>query len=474
MSAVSTAGAVHLARLLYSDTVASVHTGMLSDTRTPVVVTLAHERVDGAAREVFLDWGARLTQLSAHPHVAPIAAFGLTESARPYVAVQAVRTTLADELRESGPPPAGQVRALGVALASTLDTIHSTGLIHGALQPATVLSGPGRKLMVAGFDATAPVLAHALPVGPYTAPEHLEAANAGSVYASPAADVYNLATLLYAALGGEVPWAKRGDVSDRVLRAAPLPDIPGVSIALTDVLANGMHVEPKQRPSAKELRELLSNIDISQPIAPGDRPRQVCVDLVPKSGPRPTPLPGGADVALRPKPPKPRRRWWLNPPAKLALVAMCTLIAIGGVGLFAFAATTAEAEYTCPTREHIASVVDEVYKDMTVADSLCGDNGYVAVIAEVTGPGESRLQSQETATMVLHRTKAGEIEVVYSCASEVPVRLRSFLECPREAMTRLDASLLRPRNLHVGKRRQGAVGVRAGVSGLHRPVPLGR
>lgn len=430
MPAVSTAGAVHLARLLHRDSVASVYTGTLGDSRSPVVVTLSNERVDGAAREVFLDWGSRLTHLSAHPHIAPVVAVGLNAAARPYVAVQATRTTLADELRESGPPPAGQVRALGVALADTLSTIHFTGLIHGALQPATVLSGPGRKLLVAGFDATAPILAHALPPSPYTAPEHLDAANAGSVHASPAADVYNLATLLYAALGGRLPWlaTQRGCATDPLLRAVPIPDIPGVSIALTDALGQAMHVEPKQRPDAAKLRDTLSNIDVSRPLAPGRRPTSVCVDLVPRSGPRPTPLPGGgADVAVRSKKSRERRHWNIPRSAKLILAGIAAVLAVGSAGLLTFTATNAEADTTCPGASDVTRTIEAAYEGATITDTMCGDSGYVAVRAQ-PAQGTGIMQNGRELRVVVHNADDGP-EIIEGCDPHVPSQLRNYLDC---------------------------------------------
>jgi serine/threonine protein kinase len=433
MPAVSTAGAVHLVRLLHRDPIASVYTGTLGDSRTPVVVTLANQRVDGSAREVFLDWGAKLTHLSAHPHIAPVAAIGLTSTACPYVAVLATRSTLADVLRESGPPPAGQVRALGVALADTLATIHQTGMIHGALQPATVLSGPGRKLLVAGFDATAPVLAHPLPPSPYTAPEHLDAAKAGLVYASPAADVYNLATLLYAALGGRLPWVtpERANAVNPLLRAAPVPDIAGVSVTLTDVLGKAMSAEPRMRPDAAGLRDLLSNVDTSRPLAPGFGPTSVCVDLVPRSGPRPTPLPGGADVALPPnRRNRNRNRWRIGAGAKLSIAAVAAFVAIGGAGMVTFAATHAEADTACPTDTEIAQLIDHTYDGATVSGRRCSDEGYVAVLAsKAVGADESKARSADDLLRLAVHRDGDTLSVLDGCATEVPKPLRDYLDC---------------------------------------------
>ncbi|CAM3338157.1 serine/threonine protein kinase [Stackebrandtia soli] len=424
MRTISTAGAVQLTRLLHRDSVANVYAGYLAGAGTPVVATVAHSRIDGSRREVFLDWAARLTHLSAHPHIAPIVAIGLTEHARPYIAVHATRTTLADELREGGPPPAGQVRALGVALADTLATIHSTGLIHGALQPATVLSGTGRKLLVAGFDATAPVLAHVLPVSAYTAPEHLEASQAGTMCASPAADVYDLATLLYAALGGRLPWStsQRADVADPLLRAAPVSDIPGINTTLTDVLAQAMRVDPHERPDAAGLRDLLTAVDLDDEPAPGDRPRAVSADLVPRSGPRPTPFPGGADIAVTaPEKKRTLRRW--HPAATVVTALMLGISAIGGAGLATFFATSADAETWCPQAEDIDEAIADEFEDARVTGHRC-ENGYV-IVSIIPADAEPDAADRE----VLLTIDDGRLTHADECAAAVPTAIRGTFDC---------------------------------------------
>lgn len=432
MPAVSTAGAVKLTRLLHRDSAAGVYTGVLGESRTPVVVTLAHQRVDGSAREVFLDWGSRLTHLSAHPHIASVSAVGLTNEARPYLAVAATRTTLADDLLETGPPPAGRVRAVGVALADTLATIHATGLIHGALQPATVLSGPDRKLLIAGFDATAPVLAHSLPPSAYTAPEHLDAAKAGSMHASPAADVHNLATLLYAALGGRLPWlpSQGQDVADPLLRAAPIPDIPGVSIALTDVLGTAMDVDPRKRPSASGLRDLLADLDTSRPLATGRPPTTVCGGLVPRSGPRPAPLPGGADVAV-PSKRRSSRRFKLPRPVKVAAGITAAFLGTAGAGLATFAVTHADPTEPCPSDAVITAAMDDEYGKSSITGKLCGQDGYVAVTAEVTKAPQSRSTDPAVEHVAL-RLKGEKWTVIGEgdkCAKSIPKAIRDYVDC---------------------------------------------
>ncbi|GAA4905214.1 serine/threonine protein kinase [Stackebrandtia albiflava] len=423
MRAVATAGAVRLVRLLHQDSTASVYSGTVVDSSAPVVVTVAERRADGAGRGVFLDWASRLAKLSTHPHIAPLASAGLTETGRPYMAVHTTRRTFADLLAETGPRPAGQVRALGVALADALSGIHSAGLIHGALQPATVLAGANGRLIVAGFDTTAPSLAHCLPVTGYTSPEHLEACQAGSVHGSPAADVYDLATLLYGALGGRPPWLTGPrDASEPMLRSAPLPDIPGVSTSLTDVLGDGMNPNPRLRPDAATLGRRLAEIDLTGHVKPGTRPHRVAPGLLPRGGPRPVSLPGGADVAVTVTPRR-RRRLRVPRPVKVAAATVLAFAAVGGAGFLTFTATDASAEPRCPSEAELTEAVRDTIARAVVTDRLCGEDGYVAVTADVAS-------EEDTRRMVL-RQADGRWRIVSGCETDVPAELREYLACGR-------------------------------------------
>src|SRR5690606_14483033 len=300
MTSTTTVGAATVDRLLHRDPVCSVFSGTVAAEPTSLLcVTVAHERVDGSRREVFLEWASKLTGLAAHPHLSPCSGVGLTENGRPYLAVGATRRTLADLLVEQGPMPAGQVRALGVALSDAVAVYHRAGLIHGAIQPGHLLVGTGRLLQLTAYDVTAPVLAAPLPPSPYTAPEHLDAAVAGEVAASPAGDVYALATVLYAALGGRLPWVRSGreDVADPLLRAAPVPHVPDVAPELTDVIGAALRPDPRRRPPADVFREQLTRVDLNGMRAPGYRAGAVAAGLLPRRGLRPVTVSVSTEIA---------------------------------------------------------------------------------------------------------------------------------------------------------------------------------
>ncbi len=432
MTSTTTVGAATVDRLLHRDPVCSVFSGTVAAEPTSLLcVTVAHERVDGSRREVFLEWASKLTGLAAHPHLSPCSGVGLTENGRPYLAVGATRRTLADLLVEQGPMPAGQVRALGVALSDAVAVYHRAGLIHGAIQPGHLLVGTGRLLQLTAYDVTAPVLAAPLPPSPYTAPEHLDAAVAGEVAASPAGDVYALATVLYAALGGRLPWVRSGreDVADPLLRAAPVPHIPGVATELTDVIGAALRPDPRRRPPADVFREQLTRVDLNGMRAPGYRAGAVAAGLLPRRGLRPVTVSVSTEIApYRPERAsgglRPRLRKLGTASAGVALTGAL----LGGAALATYAATNPAAASVCSDQAALGGRISEHLEDATVVESWCAGDDFVAATVDYrggAGGGESAPRER-----LVWRIEGEELIPVTDCSeSSLPHSIRDFLSC---------------------------------------------
>jgi hypothetical protein len=434
MSTTQTIGPAAVHRLLHRDAVCSVFSGTVATGPTDLLcVTVAHERVDGSRREVFLEWAAKLTGLPAHPHLSPCTAVGLTENGRPYLAVGTARRSLADLLAEQGPMPPGQVRALGVALSDAVAVYHRAGLIHGAIQPSHILVGTGRHLQLTAYDVTAPVLAAPLPPTPYTAPEHLDAAVAGEVAASPSGDIYALATALYAALGGRLPWVRhaREEAADPLLRAAPVPHIPGVDAELTDMIGAALSPDPRRRPTADAFREQLTRLQLAGPKAHGPRPDTVANGLLPRRGLRPvtvavstelTPYrPGRERVGLRP-----RLRSIATATAGVALTGAL----LGGAALATYAATNPESTgAVCSDPNVLGGRIDEQLEDGRIVDSWCAEEGdYVA--ATVDYPGGTGGDGEGATERKVWRIEGENLVAVTDCAdTALPAAIADFLEC---------------------------------------------
>ncbi|THV41971.1 protein kinase domain-containing protein [Glycomyces buryatensis] len=433
MPQTTTVGAATVDRLLHRDPVCSVFSGTVpADPAGLLCVTVAHERVDGSRREVFLEWAAKLTGLPAHPHLSPCSAVGLTENGRPYLAVGTTRRTLSDLLTETGPMPAGQVRALGVALSDAVAVYHRGGLIHGAIQPAHILVGSGHHLQLTAYDVTAPVLAAPLPPSPYTAPEHLDAAVAGEVAASPAGDVYALATVLYAALGGRLPWSRssREGVADPLLRAAPIPHIPGVDTELTDHIGAALHPDPRRRPTSAVLRDQLTRLDLTAARAPGHRPASVPSALLPSRGLRPVAVSMSTELApYRPGPERtglrPRLRKIATATAGIALTGAL----LGGAALATYAATNPESSGSvCNDPAELGGRISEQLEDGTIVDSWCAGDEFVA--ATVDYEGGSGGGGEAATERLAWRIEGENLVAVTDCADVgLPESILKFLSC---------------------------------------------
>lgn len=93
---------------------------------------------------------ARVLDLARHPGVVELLA--LVEHDDGSVEL---RTAVAGPtpLALAGPLPLAQVAALGVALASTVAELHRLGVVHGRVEGAHVLLGPGGRPVLCGFGS---------------------------------------------------------------------------------------------------------------------------------------------------------------------------------------------------------------------------------------------------------------------------------------------------------------------------------
>ena len=100
---------------------------------------------EAAARE------ARHLQTLRGPGIAP-----LQSASTAGLALERAACSLAQVLRERGPLPEGEVRAVGAAAAAALARVHKAGLVHGDVKPANLLLSHDRELWLADFDAACP------------------------------------------------------------------------------------------------------------------------------------------------------------------------------------------------------------------------------------------------------------------------------------------------------------------------------
>ena len=216
-------------------------------------------------RDRIRDEARAAAKLPPHPHIAQVYDFGEEDengACLPYVVMELVNGRTLQERVADGPLPPRTVFRICAEVASALEAAHAEGLVHRDIKPANVIVTPaGAKVVDFGIAAAA---GHGEPedvvlgTPAYLAPERL---TGGAV--QPATDVYALGVLLYRLLANESPWTVESTTqmlnAHVYIEPAPLPPLPGVPAAVTDLVRRCLRKDPADRPSAAEAAAVLTD-----------------------------------------------------------------------------------------------------------------------------------------------------------------------------------------------------------------------
>ena len=193
----------------------------------------------------------------AHPRVVAVYESGQLDGGVPYVVEEYVDGGSLKDLMAQRRIDVGTAVKICADVAEGLDALHAARIIHRSLTPACVLLDGELRAKVGGFalakdrDASNLTRAgHTVGAAQYIAPEQIRGEEL-----SPAADVYALGCVLFAALTGEPPFASQ--VGMKLLWAhmqSPPPDPrtirPEIPAELSWTMARALAKSPDDRPAS--------------------------------------------------------------------------------------------------------------------------------------------------------------------------------------------------------------------------------
>src|SRR4051794_1466173 len=202
---------------------------------------------------------ARAAARIAHPSAVTVYDV-VEEDGRPYIVMQLLAPhTLADVLAHDGPLPPERVARIGLDLVDALDAAHRAGVLHRDVKPANVLlTADGRAVLtdfgIASVENDPTLTATGMLVG---SPAYMPPERARGDRPSAAADLWSLGATLFAAVEGQPPYRREGQL--QTLNAVLTEPVPAAEHAgpLEAVIDLLLARDPAFRPGADRTRELL-------------------------------------------------------------------------------------------------------------------------------------------------------------------------------------------------------------------------
>ncbi|MFE3059844.1 protein kinase [Nocardia sp. NPDC059239] len=323
-----------------------------------VAVKILTTELDTENRARFFREQRAMGRLTGHPNIVTMLQAGTTASGHPYLVMPYhPLDSLEARIRGQGPLPAETVLWIGVKIAGALETAHRLGIVHRDVKPGNILltdygepalTDFGIARIAGGFQTTAGTLTGS---PAFTAPEVLE-----GEAPTPAADVYGLGATLFCTLTGHAAFERRSgeNVVTQFLRITTqtVPDLRehGIAEDVSAVVAAAMGRDPRERPSAAALGEMIRQAQrrygfaVEEMALQADRARERRKPVTPGWGPPASALSrdaGGLPAELTSF--VDRRTELAHVRNLLSSARLVTLTGIGGVGKTRLALRAAEA-----------------------------------------------------------------------------------------------------------------------------------
>ena len=181
----------------------------------------------------------------------------------PYLVVEYVDgPSLGEVVEERGPLRAAALHSLAVGVATALTGIHGAGVIHRDLKPDNVLLAPGSPKVIdfgiaRAFEATSQHTRTDQMVGTvaYMAPERFSSEPGTPLTA--AADIFAWGCVVAYAGTGRTPFHGDSPPATAARILTQPPHLNGLPESLREIVALSLSKDPEERPTARELLDML-------------------------------------------------------------------------------------------------------------------------------------------------------------------------------------------------------------------------
>jgi serine/threonine protein kinase len=245
--------------------------------RNVAVKVMPSDVRDPELRRMFNAEADVLAHLSAHPSIVTVYQASISADGRPYIVMEYCPGSLAQRYRVER-LPVEEVLAIGVRMASALESAHRAGLIHRDVKPSNILITTFGTPVLADFGISASlqrrsggeVLAMSIP---WSAPEVVAEQTSGTV----TSEVWSIGATVYSLLAGHSPFERRerGQNTKELLRRriarATYVEIPRADVpaSLQSVLATAMNRDPGRRyDSARAFGDALREVQTDLGLSP--------------------------------------------------------------------------------------------------------------------------------------------------------------------------------------------------------------
>ncbi|AKZ57633.1 Serine/threonine protein kinase [Streptomyces ambofaciens ATCC 23877] len=205
------------------------------------------------------------------------------EDDRPWIVMELVEgKSLAEAIREDGLLEPRRAAEVGLAVLDVLRSAHREGILHRDVKPSNVLiSEDGRVVLtdfgIAQVEGDPSITSTGMLVG---APSYISPERARGHKPGPAADLWSLGGLLYAAVEGTPPYDKGSAIATLTAVMTENLEEPKNAGPLRDVIYGLLTKDPAQRLDDAGARAMLNKI-IHAPAGPADTEPADATKVVP-------------------------------------------------------------------------------------------------------------------------------------------------------------------------------------------------